>query len=153
MAIKIEGSAPLIQVYDMPTSVAFYRDLLGFTLVSQSSPGDDFDWGWLKLDDADVMLNTAYEREDRPSKPDPARIDAHGDTAFYFRCRDVDGTYDYLRSKGVKCETPKVAPYGMKQLYLKDPDGYVICFQWPASAKASARQASTDDVVGDRAKS
>ena len=133
MAIKVEGAAPLIQVFDMPTSVAFYRDLLGFRLVNQSSPGDDFDWGWLKLDDADVMLNTAYEKEDRPSKPDPKRVAAHGDTAFYFRCRDVDAVYEYLLSKDIECEPPKDAPYGMRQLYLKDPDGYVICFQWPVS--------------------
>jgi hypothetical protein len=33
---------------------------------------------------------------------------------------------------GVDAKFPTVAPYGMKQLYLKDPDGYVICFQWPA---------------------
>ena len=30
---------------------------------------------------------------------------------------------------------PKVAPYGMRQLYLTDPDGYGLCFQWPASQK------------------
>jgi hypothetical protein len=29
-------------------------------------------------------------------------------------------------------EKPKIAPYGMKQMYLTDPDGYGICFQWPA---------------------
>jgi glyoxylase I family protein len=28
---------------------------------------------------------------------------------------------------------PKVAPYGMKQLYVRDPDGYGLCFQWPAT--------------------
>jgi hypothetical protein len=28
-------------------------------------------------------------------------------------------------------QPPKVAWYGMKQLYLRDPDGYLICFQWP----------------------
>jgi glyoxylase I family protein len=133
MAIKVEGAAPLIQVFDMPTSVAFYRDVLGFTIVNQSSPGDDFDWGWLKLDDADVMLNTAYEKEDRPSKPDPKRVAIHGDTALYLGCRDVDGVYHDLRSRGIECEPPKNAPYGMRQLYLKDPDGYVICFQWPVS--------------------
>jgi hypothetical protein len=27
---------------------------------------------------------------------------------------------------------PTVAWYGMKQLYMKDPDGYVICFQCAA---------------------
>jgi hypothetical protein len=31
---------------------------------------------------------------------------------------------------GIQVEAPVVAPYGMKQLYLKDPDGYTICFQW-----------------------
>ena len=36
MAIEIRGIAPLIQVYDMPTAVHFYRDLLGFELVTHS---------------------------------------------------------------------------------------------------------------------
>jgi hypothetical protein len=31
---------------------------------------------------------------------------------------------------GVKVEKPKVAPHGMQQLYVIDPDGYVLCFQW-----------------------
>jgi catechol 2,3-dioxygenase-like lactoylglutathione lyase family enzyme len=132
MSIKVEGSAPLIQVFDMPTSVAFYRDVLGFTVVRQSGPGDDFDWGLLKLDGAELMLNTAYEKGDRPPAPDRARIAAHEDTAFYLGCKDVDAAYEYLRLRGVDVQEPTVAPYGMKQLYLKDPDGYVICFQWPA---------------------
>jgi catechol 2,3-dioxygenase-like lactoylglutathione lyase family enzyme len=133
MSIKVEGSAPLIQVFDMPTSVAFYRDVLGFTVVRQSGPGDDFDWGLLKLDGAELMLNTAYEKGDRPPAPDRARIAAHEDTAFYLGCKDVDAAYEYLRLRGVDVQEPTVAPYGMKQLYLKDPDGYVICFQWPAA--------------------
>ena len=132
MPIKVEGSAPLIQVFDMPRSVAFYRDVLGFTVVNQSSPGDDFDWGLLRLDDAKVMLNTAYEKEYRPGAPDPARIAAHEDTALFLSCRDVDGAYAQLKARGLHLEKPKVAPYGMKQLYLKDPDGYVLCLQWPA---------------------
>jgi len=133
MSINVEGSAPLIQVFDMPTSVAFYRDVLGFTVVRQSSPGDDFDWGLLKLGGAELMLNTAYEKEARPPAPDRSRIAAHEDTAFYFGCSDVDAAYAYLRVRGVDVQEPTVAPYGMKQLYLKDPDGYVICFQWPAA--------------------
>jgi glyoxylase I family protein len=129
--IKVEGLTPLIQVFDMPTSVRFYRDVLGFTVVHQSLPGDEFDWCLLRLDDSKLMLNTAYEKEHRPAEPDPARIAAHEDTALYFGCRDVEGTYAQLRAKGLDVKAPTVAPYGMKQLYLKDPDGYVICFQWP----------------------
>jgi glyoxylase I family protein len=121
---------PLIQVFDMPTSLAFYRDLLGFELVETSGPGDDFDWGWLRLNSADLMLNTAYEREQRPPKPDPARIAGHRDTTLYFGA-DPDAVYEYLRSRGVAVEAPKVAPYGMKQLGMSDPDGYGLCFQCP----------------------
>ena len=112
---------------------ACYRDVLGFTVVKQSGPGDDIDWGLLRLDEAELMLNTAYDREERPSAPDPSRIAAHEDTTFYFGCRDVDAAYTHVRAKGIDVKPPKVSWYGMKQLYMKDPDGYLICFQWPAA--------------------
>ena len=50
MSIEIRGVCALLQVFDMPTSVRFYRDVLGF--------------------------NTAYEQEHRPARPDPARVAA-----------------------------------------------------------------------------
>jgi glyoxylase I family protein len=42
----------------------------------------------------------------------------------------VDGAYQQLVAKGLAINPPKVAWYGMKQLYLTDPDGFGICFQW-----------------------
>ena len=36
MAIEVRGLAPLLQVFDMPTSITFYCDALGFRIV-----GDD----------------------------------------------------------------------------------------------------------------
>jgi len=133
MGLEIRGMAPLVQVFDMPTSIAFYRDLLGFEVVSTSPVRDGhFDWALLRLNGVEFMLNTAYERDARPSAPDPVRIAAHDDTCFYFGCQDVDGAYAHLRALGVKAKEPKIAPYGMKQLYVSDPDGYNLCFQWPA---------------------
>lgn len=35
MTIKIQGLTPLIEVFDMPTSVAFYRDVIGFEVIMQ----------------------------------------------------------------------------------------------------------------------
>ena len=129
--IKVDSLTTLISVFDMPTSLAFYRDVLGCEVIMQSAEGDDdFDWCCLKLDGTYLMLNTAYEREFRPPAPDPLRIDTHGDTGLYFMA-DPDAVYEHLRGKGVEVKPPKVAPYGMKQLYLKDPDGYNICFQCP----------------------
>ena len=78
------------------------------------------------------MLNNAFENNIRPSAPDPVRIAAHADTFLYFGCLDVDGAYAYLHEKGVAGNPPKVSYYGMKQLSVTDPDGYMLCFQWPA---------------------
>jgi catechol 2,3-dioxygenase-like lactoylglutathione lyase family enzyme len=48
-------------------------------------------------------------------------------------CADVDAACAYLRRKGIDVSEPVVRDYGMKQLYLNDPDGYEICFQCPVS--------------------
>ena len=129
MTVDVAGFVPLLQVFDMRTSVSFYRDVLGFEVVAQSEPGDDFDWGMLKRDGMVLMLNTAYERDERPSAPDPARVASHDDTALFFACPDPDAAYAYLCAKGVSAKAPIVTGYGMKQVYLSDPDGYNLCFQ------------------------
>ena len=133
MSIDIRGMAPLIQVFDMPTSVAFYRDILGFKLLTTSQPdGSHFDWCLLEFNGGQLMLNTAYERDRRPPKPDPTRISMHHDMCFYFGCPDPDQAFDHLRERGISANPPKTAHYGFYQLYFKDPDGYEICFHRPA---------------------
>jgi catechol 2,3-dioxygenase-like lactoylglutathione lyase family enzyme len=136
MGIDVKGMAPLLQVFDMPISIAFYRDVLGFEVVATSRP-EQFGWALLRLNGVELMLNTAYEDDSRPAKPDPARIAAHDDTAIYFGCPDVDSAYEYLRPRMANLKKPSVASYGMKQLYLHDPDGYNLCFQWPVGKQNS----------------
>ena len=134
MSIEVRGLLTLLQVFDMPTSVRFYRDVLGFEIVQTTTPreGDQFDWGLLRLGDTELMLNTAHEQDERPAEPDPARIAAHRDTCLYFGSPDVDGAYQHLRAHGIDAEEPQIAPWGSKQCYLRDPDGYTLCFQWRA---------------------
>jgi glyoxylase I family protein len=135
VAIEVRGGAPLLEVFDMPTSYAFYRDVLGFEIVSTNKARDtdpaQVDWAWLRLNDVDLMLNTAYEEGERPLARDPQRVFGLG-VCLYLGCPDVDAAYEHLRAHGVAVKPPKVAPYGMKQLYVRDPDGYALCFQWRA---------------------
>lgn len=135
MAIEVRGVCPLLGVYDMPASVRFYRDKLDFEVVSTSPEfgPDKFHWALLRRGSAEIMLNTAYEFDhERPVPAEHARVAAHDDTTLYFGCPDVEGMFEELREKGVSVMPPKVAPYGMKQLCLHDPDGYGLCFQWNA---------------------
>jgi catechol 2,3-dioxygenase-like lactoylglutathione lyase family enzyme len=133
MTPKLEALCPLLEVFDMRTSVAFYRDVLGFEVVSQSPSGDDPGWLLLRQGEVELMLSTAFEAGERPPAPDPARVAAHRDTGLFFGSQDVDAVYAHLRAKGVAIEKLAVTSYGTKQLYIRDPDGYVLCFQWRAS--------------------
>ena len=131
MSIEVRGMSPLLEVFDMAASLAFYRDKLGFAVTGDSGQGDESGWVMLELGNATIMLNTAYDGGERPEAPDPARMAAHRDTCIYFACPDVDAAHEHLKANGIESEPPTVAPYGMKQLYITDPDNYNICFQCP----------------------
>ena len=99
--LVFQGLCPLLQVFDMPRSLAFYRDVLGFEIVAQAPPeGDACEWAWLRHGSAELMLNTRYEADDRPAAPDPARVDAHDDTALYIGCPDVDAAFNTCGRRG-----------------------------------------------------
>jgi glyoxylase I family protein len=132
MELNIGGLCPLLQVFDIPTSIEFYRDVLGFEVVSQVPEDNKCDWVLLRLNESWLMLNTAYDADERPPAADPARIAAHSDTALFFDCADVDAACVYFRRRSIDVSDPVVRDHGMKQIYFKDPDGYDICFQHPA---------------------
>lgn len=136
MSIQIDHMCPLIQVFSMRRSLAFYRDTLGFSVVRDSGNGDDSSWVWLRLGDCHLMLNDQYEPGHEPPEPPAERTKWHQDTCLYLGSKDPDSVYRELLSKGLDLAPPKVAPYGMKQLTLSDPDNYQICFQCPATPVA-----------------
>ena len=128
---RIEGMAPLLQVYDMPISIHFYRDILGFKVVMSSGEGDDVDWILMRLGDIELMLNTAYEREFRPLHPEADRIAIHRDTTLYFGCPDTDELYHHLKTNEVTVNKPEITRYNWKAITFEDPDGYLLCLHWP----------------------
>jgi glyoxylase I family protein len=123
----IEKVTPLLEVFDLPASMAFYRDRLGFDLVA----GDDSWWAMLQLGGATLMLNTAYERDERPPSPDPARVRGHADASLYFSCPDADEVYASLRERRLDVRPPVITSYGMKQVAIRDPDGFQLFFISP----------------------
>ncbi len=118
----------------MEKSLQFYCDMLGFEILETDSntTAPNHNWVWLRRNGVDLMLNTAYDEGQRPPVPDSSRVRAHEDTGLFFGAPDVDAVYAHLRDCGVTVKEPKVAPYGMKQLYVRDPDGFGLCFQWKA---------------------
>ena len=127
MAINFDGLCPLLHVFDMPKSVNFYRDVLGFELVGNSpivrSPeGEYFHWAMLRRGSTTLMLNTAYDKGERPPAPGAARVAAHGDTVLFFGCSDVDAAFHQLLPLGVHVlEKPMTTVYKMRRFAIADP--------------------------------
>lgn len=88
------------------------------------------DWALLTLKDVGIMLNTTYERQDRPAFPDANRIAAHSDTTIYFGAPNVDEVYEHLHQQD-NVERPFITHLGFKSLSIADQDGYNLCFHWP----------------------
>ncbi|MBX9797514.1 VOC family protein [Sphingomonas sp.] len=134
---RLTGLVPLLQVFDMVAARAFYIDLLGFAVHHaapevETAEGRFSHWMWLRRDDVSVMLNTAYDSNERPAAVDGARWAGHGDVCLYLGCSDIDAFHAGLAARGMKLDPPAATPHGMRQLTLTDPDGYLICVQAPA---------------------
>jgi glyoxylase I family protein len=102
MPLDVRAPTPLLSVYDMPTSVRFYRDILGFEVAMSSPPMDEvmFHWCLLRLGGAELMLNTECEfNSERPAQRPPAFTVAHGKVCFYMGCPDVDAVCEQLKGK------------------------------------------------------
>ncbi len=113
---------PLLEVRDIRRSVAFYRVQLGFTLVGRDAESeDDMHWCRLVRDSASIML----QQVDNPA------AGAHRGISLYFVCDDADALHAELTSRGLALNPPSHAYYGMKQLYVPEPDGHTICFESP----------------------
>ena len=68
-----------------------------------------------------LMLQQTTEEDE------PAEGRGRG-VAFFFICDDADAIHAELSGRGLHPAPPQVAFYGMKQVFLKDPDGHELCF-------------------------
>ncbi len=49
-----------------------------------------------------------------------------------FGCQNLDAACAYLSNAGLQVTGPTMRPFGMRQMFFKDPDGYQLCLQWRA---------------------
>lgn len=120
---------PLIAVEDIERSINFYERKLGFSIVGRAEADGRVYWCRLARGGASIMLQQADE-EDGP-------VGSRGrGVALYFVCDDAERLHAELSSRGLQLPPVAVAAYGMKQLFVPEPDGYSVCFESPTDAWA-----------------
>lgn len=104
-----------VHVADLERSRRFYREVLGLEEVTR--PQFSFPGAWFRVADGQELHLIGGEVE----KALPPR-ERH--TAL--RVDDVDAFVRHLAKSGVEVVGPAHRPDGMRQLFLRDPDGHVF---------------------------
>lgn len=109
-----------IQPADFDRSLAFYRDMLGWTVVSAwgdatSSRGAVLSGGAIK-----VVLAERSKYPAQPAEPHPAvHLDIH----------DIDKRFEALPAGDHVVLPPGVSERGTRRFVVRDPDGNLIAFE------------------------
>jgi lactoylglutathione lyase len=132
-----------LTVSDMETSIRFYRDLLGMTVIQRREAADNYvgqqtGYPGLHLSAASLRpapdscqsLEIVQYRSHTGSRADPA-TNRPGNSHLCFEVLDLRGIYEQLRSHGVRFRSePVLITSGPNEgglvIYLYDPDDYVI---------------------------
>ena len=116
---RVTSFAPQFLVDDLQRSIAYYQKI-GFTF---GEPWDGF-YAIGHLDGLELHLKEAPKHQaERQHRHDNEHLDASagvdGIDAFYERCV----------SNGARItKALSVTPWGTKDFYIEDPDGYIVCF-------------------------
>lgn len=130
--MKLTDVIPNLIVADIDRSTAFYRDVLGFSVVTRVPEQAPFVFVWLQRDGVNVFLNAREGVKD--DLPQWSARPIGGTNSLFVtleaedRARGVDALF-----KAVDGRAPVVMPltdqfYGMREFGIEDPDGYVLFF-------------------------
>jgi len=124
-------SQPLIAVRDVRVSRRWYQQLLGVKGLPEHEHRNSYDR--LLIDDRLILQLHAWDEEDHPNlvNADAAPV-GHG-VLLWFEVADFDAAVERARAlQSQVIEEPKVNPNaGHREMWLRDPDGYVVVIAGP----------------------
>lgn len=127
-------SIPILASLNIQRSMDFFVTQLGFQHVARY---DDHGYGIVARDQAELHFWSCSDR---------SVVDV---TACYVRVGDVDALYREWQPRGIRRLDPPVdRPWGMRELYVFDPDGSLVKFGQPVCVASSARTASPPHLRG-----
>ena len=121
MSIQLHQMKPMLAARDMHETIAFYSDVLGFTLGDKFESSGEISWCEMTLGNAALMFTTHETHADAPGAKDVL-----AQTAIVLYVGNVEAVYEDLIDKGVDVSPLRVTFYGMKEFDLHDPTGYTI---------------------------
>ena len=127
---EIGGIAPLLVVKNVPTTLAFYCDSLGFEITFQGPTEDDIFFGIVQRGRAMIMMKAIGVDPIPNYTPDIKQGHAPWDAYLYVP--DPDALAEEFKSRGVKLFRPlSNNSDNLRGFEVQDPNGYVLYFGRP----------------------
>ena len=129
--MKFSDVTPNLIVSDVERSLAFYRDVLGFSVTATVPEASPLVFAMMQRDSVSVFLNSVESVKEYPSLASRA-IGGTNTMFVVIEADDIKGGIDALFASispkarlfmGLKDQF-----YGMREFGIEDPDGYVIFF-------------------------
>lgn len=127
---RLTHVVPFFGVKDLPASINFYVDGLGFGISNRWEHAGRLRWCELQCDNVKIMLQEFWTDGHHEGAPE-GRL-GQGVTICVF-CDDAIAVYRSALQRGVKAKTPFVGN-GLWVTTFSDPDGYRIDFESPTDA-------------------
>jgi lactoylglutathione lyase len=129
--MNLTDVTPNLIVADIDRSTAFYRDLLGFSVVTTVPDEGPFVFVWLQRGAVNVFLNARAAAEKDlelwASRPAGAMSMFMAVEAASI-AEGIDALFGSLESRVTVVMPLKDQFYGMREFGIQDPDGYVTVF-------------------------
>lgn len=131
----ISRISPLFIVADVPATLAFYRDMLGFEIVFRGPAPDDEFFGIVRRDGAMIMfkaLGVVSDGKEILVEPVPnyKRKPAFSWDAF-LEVADPEALAAEFASRGVRFSVPLGEDDDLRGFAIEDIDGYGLFFGRP----------------------
>ncbi len=110
---------------DMVATIAFYRDVLGFTL--NGSFGDPPAWCHLSRDEAQLMF-LWYPPHDHGPDDDHEHLPPTMTGMIYLYPDDIRALYERVKQQWEIADELGPRPHGMVEFDVFDPNGYRVRF-------------------------
>ena len=130
--MNLTDVTPNLIVSDIDRSTVFYRDVLGFSVVTSVPDQAPFVFVWLRRDGVSVFLNVLAGMKDDVAELGTQKIGGTNTMFMTLEAESVDQGIDAM-FRSVEGKARVVMPlkdqfYGMREFGIVDPDGYVIFF-------------------------
>lgn len=105
-----------LHIFDLGKSISFYKDVLELDQIKR--PAFDFEGAWFRIAGGQQLHLIGARKGKVYSGP----IGSH----FSLRVESIEDSKKKLLEKNYPFNGPSIRPDGAFQIFLADPDGYII---------------------------